>query len=160
MATFPSIGRALPAFAVATTLATASLTGLVLAATVETSATSAAASGRYATNAVEDRITRLQHQLQITPAEISQWNAVAQAMRDNAQAVHNISAERARDQATMTALDDLRSYEALSEAHAEGIKTLLPAFETLYAGMSDRQKKNADLVFGRFDRPHRHNQAS
>ena len=53
----------------------------------------------------------------------------------------------------MDAVDDLRSYEQLTEAQVDGIKKLLPAFETLYASMSDDQKKNADIVFASFERP-------
>ena len=48
---------------------------------------------------------------------------------------------------TMTAVDNLQSYSAIVEAHAEGLKKFVPAFEALYASMSDAQKKNADTIF-------------
>jgi hypothetical protein len=102
---------------------------------------------------VDEWIAYLQEQLRITPAETAQWNAVAQVMRDNAEAIHRLIEERNQNQKAMDAVDDLRSYEQLTEAQAEGIKRLLPAFETLYASMSDDQKKNADIVFSSFEGP-------
>jgi protein CpxP len=102
---------------------------------------------------VDEWIAYLQDQLHITPAETAQWNAVAQVMRDNAESVHRLVEERNQNQKAMNAVDDLRSYEQLTEAQVDGIKRLLPAFETLYADMSDDQKKNADIVFSSFERP-------
>jgi hypothetical protein len=55
----------------------------------------------------------------------------------------------------MTAVDNLKTYEAIADAHAEGLQKLVPAFETLYASMSEAQKKNADEVFNR-SRHHGH----
>jgi hypothetical protein len=102
---------------------------------------------------VDEWIAYLQDHLHITPAETPQWNAVAQVMRDNAQSIHRLVEERNQNQKAMDAVDDLRSYEQLTEAQVDGIKKLLPAFETLYASMSDDQKKNADIVFASFERP-------
>ena len=102
---------------------------------------------------VDEWIAYLQDQLHIAPAETPQWNAVAQVMRDNAQSIHRLVEERNQNQKAMDAVDDLRSYEQLTEAQVDGIKRLIPVFETLYAGMSDDQKKNADIVFARFERP-------
>jgi len=39
----------------------------------------------------------------------------------------------------MTAVDNLQSYSAIVEAHAEGLKKFVPAFEALYTSMSDTQ---------------------
>jgi protein CpxP len=108
---------------------------------------------RITVHNVEEWIAYLQERLHITPAETAQWNVVAQLMRDNAQSIHRLVEERNRNQKAMDAVDDLRSYEQLTAAQADGIKRLLPAFETLYGGMSDEQKKNADIVFANFERP-------
>jgi hypothetical protein len=69
-------------------------------------------------------------------------------MRDNAKTTGALIEERATKAKTMTAIDDLRSYEAISEAHTAGVKKLIPAVDALYATMSDAEKKNADAVFG------------
>jgi hypothetical protein len=49
----------------------------------------------------------------------------------------------------MTAVDDLKSYGEIANAHADGIKKFIPVFESLYASMSDAQKKSADTLFRR-----------
>jgi len=56
----------------------------------------------------------------------------------------------------MSAVDDLRSYQKLADAHADGLKKLVPAFEALYNTMSQDQKKTADAVFAEHEkRPQR-----
>ena len=68
-------------------------------------------------------------------------------MRDNAQTMDGLTQARIDKAKTMTAVDNLQSYSAIVEAHAEGLKKFVPAFEALYASMSDAQKHQADNVF-------------
>jgi len=96
---------------------------------------------------VETRIKELHQKLHITAAQEDAWNNVAQVMRENAQSMEPLIHDRFENSATMTAVDDLRSYSALADAHAEGLKKFIPAFEQLYDSMSDAQKKNADALF-------------
>ena len=96
---------------------------------------------------VEARIRELQTQLQITPAQEDLWNNVAQVMRDNAHTMDTLTQARATKAQTMTAIDDLKTYAEITEAHTEGLKKFTPAFETLYDNMSDAQKQQADAVF-------------
>lgn len=98
---------------------------------------------------VERRIKTLHDQLKITEAEEPQWTALAQVMRDNAQAVGTLAAERRQKAQSMSAVDDLRAYQAIAEAHAAGIAKLVPAFQALYAVMPPDQQKNADAVFAK-----------
>lgn len=109
-------------------------------------ATQAAPAAKHG-DRVEARITSLHQQLHITAAQETQWATVAQAMRDNAQAIRDLVKDRKAKAASMNAVDDLRSYEAIADAHADGLKKLIPAFEALYASMSDDQKKVADMLF-------------
>lgn len=102
---------------------------------------------------VEERINSLHQQLHITAAQETQWSAVAQAMRDNAKAIRDLVKDRRAKGGTMNAVDDLRSYEAIADAHADGLKKLIPAFEALYSSMSDDQKKIADTLFRHARRP-------
>ena len=101
---------------------------------------------------VEAHIKRLHDQLKITSAEEPQWGGVAQAMRDNARQMQDAIAQR-RDARGMTAVDDLKAYQAIADTHAQGLEKLLPAFQTLYDSMSDEQKKTADAIFSK-DRHH------
>lgn len=96
---------------------------------------------------VEARIKELQTKLKITPAQQEQWNKVTQAMRDDAKTMEALIKARLENTSAMTAIDDLKSYAAIAEAHADGLKKFIPAFEPLYASMSDAQKKDADTLF-------------
>jgi periplasmic protein CpxP/Spy len=111
---------------------------------------------RAAAARVEARIKQLYTQLHITKAEDAQWNAFADVMRDNAHAIDEAAEKRSEDIPTMNAVQDLKSYEALAEAHVERLQKLIPAFEALYGAMSPEQQKIADGVFrGRAERSHR-----
>jgi hypothetical protein len=47
----------------------------------------------------------------------------------------------------MSAVDDLKTYQKFAQAHVDGLKNLISAFEVLYTAMPDDQKKLADHVF-------------
>jgi protein CpxP len=103
---------------------------------------------------VEQRITSLHSALDITATQESDWNGVAQAMRDNAAAMQKlVAAKMAADPKGMTAVADLQNYQQFAEAHVAGLKNLTSSFETLYKSMPDSQKKIADRVFQTFGRP-------
>jgi periplasmic protein CpxP/Spy len=96
---------------------------------------------------VEARIKELHTKLKITPEQEDLWNNVTQVMRDNAKTMEALIKARSEKASTMTAIDDLKSYGEIAEAHADGIRKFIPAFEPLYASMSDAQKKAADTLF-------------
>ena len=98
-------------------------------------------------NAVEARIKELHKKLHITAAQEPQWDNLAQVMRDNAQAMSDLKKQRASDAQTMNAVDVVKSYESVIEAHEDGMKKFVPPFEALYNTMSDAQKKTADSLF-------------
>lgn len=98
---------------------------------------------------VEARLTELHTKLHLTPAQEDLWQPVATVMRDNAHtldALIEAQAAQAAQARTITALDDLRAYSAIAEAHAEGLKKFLAVFEPLYSGLSDAQKRQADTL--------------
>lgn len=100
---------------------------------------------------VEQRIATLHASLKITPDEEANWTPVAQAMRENAAAMEKLAASKtAKAPQTMTAVEDLKGYEAFAQAHVDGLKNLISSFETLYAAFPDAQKKVADGVFQSF----------
>jgi protein CpxP len=109
------------------------------------------------TETVEQRITNLHAALKITPEQESQWNKVAQAMRDNAANMEKLVVEKRRTgPQNMTAIDDLETYQKFAQAHVDGLKNLTSAFKSLYSTMDDGQKKNADDVFANFGRTPQH----
>ena len=108
---------------------------------------SATASDSPANEPVETRIRELHKKLKITDAQKTQWDALAQVMRDNAQKMADLEKQRAADAKTMTAVDVVKSYSEVIDAHENGMKKFIPAFEDLYNSMSDQQKKVADSLF-------------
>jgi periplasmic protein CpxP/Spy len=97
---------------------------------------------------VEQRITNLHTALKITPNEEALWNGVAQSMRENAAAMEKLVAQpRTTPPQNMSAVDDLKMYQKVTQAHVDGLKNLIASFGKLYAAMPDAQKKAADDVF-------------
>ena len=100
-----------------------------------------------ALGSVETRIKDLHQKLKITDAQKTQWDDLAQVMRTNAQKMADLEKQRAADAKTMTAVDVVKSYSEVIDAHEDGMKKFIPAFEDLYNSMSDSQKKIADALF-------------
>jgi hypothetical protein len=96
---------------------------------------------------VENHIKQLYAQLHITPDEQSQWDQFAQVMRDNARDMDRAFVQRAQQYSTMNAVQNMQSYQAIAEAHAQHLQKLVPAFDNLYNAMPEQQKKLTDQVF-------------
>ncbi len=148
-------------FKVTRPLAVASLTGaaLIVSLTAPTWAQTpdarkppaAAAATGTKVETVEQRITTLKVALKITPEQESNWNAVAQSMRDNASQMEKLVAtKRAIPPEKTTAVDDLKTYEEFTQVRLDGLKKLNSAFKALYDSMPAEQKKNADTVFEKY----------
>jgi len=97
--------------------------------------------------AVESRIKELHSKLHITAAQQTQWDNLVKVMRDNATAMIDLQKQRASDVKSMSAVDAVKSYAAVIEAHEAGMNKFVPAFQALYDSMSDQQKKIADAMF-------------
>ena len=96
---------------------------------------------------VELRIQDMHAKLKVTAAQEEQWAKVAQAMLDDAKTMDTLTQARVDLAKDMTAVGDLKSYGEIVDAHANGIKKLIPVFAALYSSMSDAQKKAADTFF-------------
>jgi len=96
---------------------------------------------------LEARVAELQQKLKITGEQKPQWDKVVAAMRDNADAIEDVLAHRRQNAGKMNALEDMQSYQTLSEKHAEGLKNMVAAFGPLYQSLSPEQKKAADNEF-------------
>ena len=99
-----------------------------------------------AADSVDARIKDLHSKLKITAAQEEQFNKLAQVMRDNVAAMEPLIKAR-KEKGAMNAVDDLKSYSEIQDAHAAGLKNFIAAFEPLYSSMSENQKKLADKVF-------------
>lgn len=116
-------------------------------------APAAAASGAAAhQQRVEQRIAYLHSTLKITPAQESQWNTFADVMRSNAASMAQLYEQREANQQG-SALDDMKQYAQISQAHADGMQKLVAAFEPLYNSFSPDQKALADKTFHQHGQP-------
>jgi hypothetical protein len=96
---------------------------------------------------VEARIAYLHTKLNITPEQEDLWKDVSKVMLDNAKTMDELIKARSENAATMTPVDDLKSYSEIADAHAAGLAQFIPVFESLYDRMSDSQKMNAAKLF-------------
>ncbi len=103
----------------------------------------------------EARIADLHAKLKITEAQEKQWSNVAQIMRENAAEMESLAKAR-KEKGSLNAVDDLKSYSTIADAHAAGLKKFIPAFETLYAELGADQKQAADKLFTKMARHGKH----
>jgi hypothetical protein len=104
---------------------------------------------------VEGRIAFLKVELKITEAQMPQWNAFADALRENARRMGGMPAMMMQggmmggDGASVSAPDRLDRMEKMMTAMLETIKATRAAVAPLYAVLTDEQKKVADqLIHG------------
>jgi hypothetical protein len=112
----------------------------------------AAEAEKDADETIDAHIKHLHDKLQITSAQEGKWKQVAEVMEDNSEKIGALTKARGEKAKTMSAVEDLKSYAEITEAHEVGVGKLLPVFTALYDSMSDAQKKAADVEF----REHHH----
>ena len=152
MTLFKPVVRSLAITALAgTALATGTLSPAVAQTGGSNKPPAAAAATSSKPETVEQRITQLKTALKIKPDQETKWQAVADAMRQNAGAMDKLVQEKRAKAANMTAVDDLETYQDFTKAHLDGLKNLTSAFKSLYDSMPADQKKNADQVFQSFN---------
>jgi len=108
---------------------------------------------------VDKRIASMHSQLKITPEQETAWNAFAQVMRTNVTTTDDAYKKRSASLSTMTAPENMANFAQIEQARAQGVENLATAFQTLYGGFSDDQKKIADTMFrhyGNHEGRHKH----
>ena len=93
----------------------------------------------------EPLISQLRAAIRPTPSQQSQFNAMAQVMRDNAAAEARIQPPSQQ----ASAVDQLRTGIQVDQMELDGMKRLLPAIEALYGVLAPQQQRAADAVFQR-----------
>ena len=93
---------------------------------------------------VERRIADMRAKLKITPDQTKAFDDFAQVMRDNAARMDGLMKEQTPKLASMSAVDQMKSYEAVTQAQADDMQRLVPAFSRLYDTLTPAQKKIAD----------------
>jgi periplasmic protein CpxP/Spy len=106
---------------------------------------------------VDGRIAFLKAELKITPAQEAQWQQVATAMRENANALDRAIGTAREERGTMDAVRRLTLREQFAKVRAENNDRLLTAFKPLYASLSPEQQQTAnELVGSHHHSPHHH----
>jgi periplasmic protein CpxP/Spy len=96
---------------------------------------------------IEDRIAYLHSALKITADQEAMWKTFADQMRSNGQTMADLYKQRVEGETTRNALDDMKQYAQITQAHADDMQKLVTAFEPLYNSFSADQKALADKTF-------------
>jgi LTXXQ motif family protein len=99
------------------------------------------------TGHVEGRLAFLKTELKITDAQLPLWNAVADAIRANANTMSTMmSGGMMGNWQTGTLPDKLALREKMMTAHLDALRQFKAAVDPLYAALSPEQKKTADQL--------------
>jgi periplasmic protein CpxP/Spy len=108
--------------------------------------------GMLPSQLVDGRIAFLKAELKIAPAQEAQWQQVATAMRDNAQALDQAMTTARQNRGAMNAVQRIELRGQFAKARADNDARLLAAFKPLYASLSPEQQQLANQLVG----PHHH----
>ena len=97
---------------------------------------------------VDGRIAFLKAELKITPAQETQWQQVATAMHENANALDQVIAGARQQRGTMDAVQRLALRGQFAKVRADNDARLLTAFKPLYASLSPEQQQTANALVG------------
>jgi hypothetical protein len=95
----------------------------------------------------EAQIKQLQDGLTINADQTVLWNNLTQVMRENARDMDALTKQRNENAGTMNAVERMKFHMQITESHLNQLKKFIPAFEALYATMSDEQKQITDTIF-------------
>jgi len=95
---------------------------------------------------IEGRLAFLKTELKITDAQLSLWNAFAQAMRDDASTIQVMPHPMMGMNKAATLPDKLAARETSLSARLEALRKLKAAADPLYAALTADQKKTADEI--------------
>jgi periplasmic protein CpxP/Spy len=95
---------------------------------------------------VEQQLSQIRSQLHITPQQQAQFDAFAQAMRQNFQEMQSVM-QREQQSPPHNAVEQLQAQAQGAQAEAAGLQRLEAPFQALYASLSPTQKRDADQIF-------------
>ena len=94
----------------------------------------------------EGRIAYLKAELKITPEQETQWQSVATALRQNANALDQVINSARQQRGTIDAVQRLTEREQFDKVRTESDARLLSAFKPLYASLSPEQQQMANQL--------------
>lgn len=95
----------------------------------------------------EARLAFIKTDLEITEAQMPQWDAYAEAVRDRQKSMAAMHEDKMKAKGG-TAVERMDARIKSMETMLDGLKALKGPTEALYASLSDEQKKQADQLLG------------
>jgi LTXXQ motif family protein len=95
---------------------------------------------------IDGRIAFLQAELKITPQQEAQWQSVAAAMRQNANALDQVISSGRQQHGAVDAVQRLAMRDQFDKVRTENDERLLSAFKPLYASLSPEQQQIANQL--------------
>jgi periplasmic protein CpxP/Spy len=95
---------------------------------------------------VDGRIAFLKAELKITSEQETQWQSVASALRQNANALDQVINSARQQRGAMDAVQRLTEREQFDKVRTENDDRLLSAFKPLYASLSPEQQQIASQL--------------
>ena len=95
---------------------------------------------------VDGRIAFLKAELKITPEQETQWQSVATALRQNANALDQVINSARQQRGAMDAVQRLTEREQFDKVRSQNDDRLLSAFKPLYASLSPEQQQIASQL--------------
>jgi periplasmic protein CpxP/Spy len=92
---------------------------------------------------VDGRIAFLKAELKITPEQETQWQSMAAALRQNANALDQVITSPRQQRGSIDAVQRLTEREQFDKVRTENDERLLSAFKPLYASLSPEQQQIA-----------------
>jgi hypothetical protein len=97
---------------------------------------------------VDGRIAFLKAELKITPEQETQWQSVATALRQNANALDQVINSARQQRGALDAVQRLTERGQFDKVRTENDERLLSAFKPLYASLSPEQQQIANQLLG------------
>jgi hypothetical protein len=95
---------------------------------------------------LEQRLVVLKTKLQITEAQVPQWNRFADALRGTGKTAHEMHQEMMQPAMTASLPDSIARTRRMIEAHLASLKAIEEAVQPLYATFTPAQKEAADAI--------------
>ncbi len=94
----------------------------------------------------DGRIAFLKAELKITPSQEAQWQQVATAMRENANALDQVITAARQNREAMNAVQRIEQRQHFTSVRADNDARLLAAFKPLYTSLSPEQQQTANQL--------------
>ena len=131
---------------VATDIATAQTGSRTPSAQAQAPAGQKPAAAQEADNPVGAQLAEIKKRLNITAAQQPQFEKFADIVKQNAHTMEALM-QKAQQGSQQNAVEGLRIAASFAQTEADNLKRLVPVLETLYASLSEQQKRTADQLF-------------